>query len=103
MSVALVITDTEGHDSLKPVATESVFNSEWLPIAEKHQLQFITLFSTGLPVQQEDIPYILDELSIFIDTIRSNPAQSSILERAVMLSDELKRLQSEGFGELYIG
>ena len=64
MSVALVVTDTEGHDSLKPVATESVFNREWLPIAEKNNLQFIKLFSTGLPVQQEDIPYILDEMTI---------------------------------------
>jgi hypothetical protein len=45
-----------------PVATESFFKDCWKPAVEVFDLKWIDLFSTGIDVEEEDVPMIIEEL-----------------------------------------
>ncbi|WP_054532632.1 hypothetical protein [Herpetosiphon geysericola] len=104
MSIALLITSADGKDTLFPIATEAIFSSYWLPIIEEHNLQFLRLFQTGLPVEKEDIPYILDEIKIFRNNLSKTGQQSSIInERLDAINEQLQLLVDQDFDSIYIG
>jgi hypothetical protein len=109
MSVALYLKKADdGEDRVVPISTERVFEDYWQPAAQKLGLKWVPLFQTGLPIESEDIPPVLDELGQLkaeFDRTRPGSADVSdyVRERLDRLIAELSELANNGRSEVYIG
>ncbi len=73
MSVALLIEKIDGtvtRDYL-PISGELSFKTEWLPVCRLLHLKWIPLFQTGGTFDENDIPFILEELVLLRDHFAS--------------------------------
>ncbi|MGB0639817.1 MAG: hypothetical protein ACPGTU_10820 [Myxococcota bacterium] len=103
MSVALLI-ERNGEENLStPVATEAVFRRHWLPVCVELKLQWIPLFESGLPVSEQDRPWILDELQRFEMLVQQREPNSDIARRASTLADALHSINFNEGVSAYIG
>ncbi len=103
MSVALLVEDASGGGRSLPVATEVVFERSWLPVCEELGLEWLPLFESGLPVAEEDRPFVLAELERFEKTIRAADPDSEIADRARSLTDALRAIDFGSGTSAYIG
>lgn len=109
MSVSLLITSaTDGQRGrMLPIASEQIFNQYWVPAATRLKLEFVPLFQTGLPVNREDIPYILDELQqlrTFFETQQvASGTTLTLIERVDGLAHMLEGLLHTSSEDIYIG
>ncbi|UPK44899.1 MULTISPECIES: hypothetical protein [Paenibacillus] len=65
MSISAVILEPQNDfekDFLVPVVIESFFKECRQPAVELLELKWIDLFSTGVDVEEEDVPMIIEEL-----------------------------------------
>lgn len=96
MSILLIIEreiDGATVTSTYPLSTEDVFNAVWLQGAEKIGAQWIPLFSSGVPLDQDDIPAVCDELRAlqnWVSTASPNPVHEYISTRIEMTIEALQ-------------
>ncbi|MCW3795308.1 hypothetical protein OM416_27250 [Paenibacillus sp. LS1] len=65
MSISAVILEPQNDfekSFFVPIATESFFKDCWEPAVEVLDLRWIDLFSTGVDIEGEDVPMIIEEL-----------------------------------------
>ena len=70
MSLSAIIIDPEDEFErtfMLPVATEAFYTKYWEPAAKELGLQWTVLFQGGTDVEREDIPAILEEISLLKD------------------------------------
>lgn len=104
MSVALLIEKIDGKEVKEyiPIATQQIFEDEWLPLCKENNLQWIPMFETGYPFITEDIPYLLEELFFLIKSIHNTKKDLHLKERVIMLTEKLTELQKHRVS-IYIG
>ncbi|MFI8714096.1 hypothetical protein [Brevibacillus brevis] len=47
-----------------PIATESFFKCCWLPAIESLRLRWTAIFPTGIDVEEQDLPAVMEELNL---------------------------------------
>ena len=103
MSVALLI-EMNGEENISiPVATEVVFRRYWLPVCIELDFKWIPLFESGLPVSEQDRPFILEELHRFELWVLEHDIQPEIAERAKLLASTLRSINFGPTVSTYIG
>jgi len=109
MSVSVMIlnpqNDFEKHFFL-PVATESFFNQYWLPGIEYLELKWIILFSTGVDVEEEDLPNIFAELILLKEWADQNleeEQRNRLFERVDGLMEKLPKAFQRKDAVVFIG
>ncbi|MFB2769544.1 hypothetical protein ACE1AT_09670 [Pelatocladus sp. BLCC-F211] len=121
MSVSLFIkyANAEKSECLIPVSTEEIFREYWQPASSKLNLQWVPLFQTGIPLEKDDVPYVIEELEklkqFFLemsqaDTLKDesderewSEVREYITLRIQNLITELYKLEQEAFVEMYVG
>jgi hypothetical protein len=92
MTVSAFILDPQNdfeRNFFIPVATELFFNKYWLPAIESLGLQWTLLFSTGVDVEEEDIPHIFNELLLIKEWADKNLGE----EEKNKMFERIARLQ----------
>ena len=109
MTVSLFMkTQRDGDERVVPISTERVFEDYWQPAARKLGLKWVPLFQTGLPLEQEDIPVVLEELEKLRTAFEKPshvPADTDeyVLGRLNLLIEELKTTVASSDLDIYIG
>jgi hypothetical protein len=67
MTIGLLVEYLDGEEigQYHPIATREVFNRYWVPIFTQNNYKWLPLFETGASFNQEDLPFILNELKSF--------------------------------------
>lgn len=71
LTIYYVESDKEG--TYIPIATARLFREVWLPVANTLELEEIPRFESGLEVDQEFAPKIIDELTVLKEFLVSSP------------------------------
>jgi hypothetical protein len=108
MSIGLMLeyaASTKSGDFV-PIATEAAFHKYWQPGCAALHLQWVPLFQTGLPLRQEDISLVIDELvrlkhwfSCQMETV----VPQMIILRIEQLIQALQKVQGNPQVDVYIG
>jgi len=103
MSIAAMILNSENEFEKKfyiPVASEAFFEECWIPAIEELNLEWVNVFSVGLDMEKEDLPFVIKELTQikkWAKTNLPNEKQDKIIERIELLEAELPiTFQREG-------
>ncbi|WP_163853380.1 hypothetical protein [Paenibacillus elgii] len=75
-----------------PVATDSFFKECWIPPIEELKLEWVNVFSIGLDMVKEDLPFVMEELAQIKEWAKinlPNEQQIKIIERIELLEAEL--------------
>lgn len=95
MAISAIILDPQNDyekNFFIPVATESFFKECWLPAIESLGLQWTDLFTTGVDVEEEDVPHIIAELILIKEWAAKSLTEEQkdkIFERVAGLQDKL--------------
>ncbi|QCT01595.1 hypothetical protein E6C60_0874 [Paenibacillus algicola] len=95
MAISALILDPQNDfekNFFIPVATESFFKECWLPAIESLGLQWTDLFTTGVDVEEEDVPHIIAELILIKEWVAKTldeEQKDKIFERIAGLQDKL--------------
>ncbi|CAM3840969.1 hypothetical protein G4177_19925 [Corallococcus sp. ZKHCc1 1396] len=76
MSISILVKrlpEPDAHAELVPLATEDAFRRYWVPGCDALGLRWIPLFSTGVPLQKEDLGAVLTELRALRQWMSSPP------------------------------
>ena len=109
MSVGTLVIYRQGSadTTYLPLATESDYHAYWLPLANKNNLEWLPLFTSGISLKTEDIPYVLNELSEMQKAIAiadlSPERKEEMLERTNHLIQLLAGLDWQNVEEVFIG
>lgn len=89
-----------------PIATESFFKECWMPAIESLCLRWTVLFSTGIDVEEGDVPNIMNELLLIKEWAHKNLGEEQrikILERIEGLQEELPKAFQRREAIVFIG
>ncbi|MFC9706628.1 hypothetical protein ACFTRD_00550 [Paenibacillus sp. NPDC056933] len=95
MSISAVILEPQNHfekSFFVAVATEAFFKECWQPAVESLELKWIDLFSTGVDLEEEDVPIIVEELLLIKEWAAKNlkdEQKDKIVKRIEGLRDKL--------------
>ncbi|PYE51796.1 hypothetical protein HUB98_07140 [Paenibacillus barcinonensis] len=95
MTISALILDPQNDYEKSffiPVATESFFKECWLPAIESLELQWTDLFTTGVDVEEEDVPHIIEELVLIKEwaaKFLNEEQKEKMFERIKGLQDKL--------------
>ncbi|WP_232697488.1 hypothetical protein [Brevibacillus daliensis] len=109
MAISALILDPQNdyeRNFFIPVATESFFKECWLPAIESLGLQWTDLFPTGVDVEEEDVPYIIEELILIKEWAAKNlneEQKDKIFERIIGLQDKLPQAFQRKDAVVFIG
>ncbi|GLX69385.1 hypothetical protein [Paenibacillus glycanilyticus] len=109
MSISAFIVDPEDdfeRSFMLPVATEDFYKKYWEPAAEELGLQWTVLFQGGTDVEKEDVPIILEEISLLKEWVSSKmggDAKEHMQRRLELLEAELPGAFRRGNAVVYIG
>ncbi|MDR6777701.1 MULTISPECIES: hypothetical protein [Paenibacillus] len=109
MSVSVMILEPQNEFEKSfffPVASESFFNECWQPAIESLGLQWIDLFSTGVDVEEEDLPIILSELRQLQNWAERNLEEdhkNKLVERVITLIEKLPSAFQRKEAVVFIG
>jgi hypothetical protein len=105
MSVAILIgfkaPDRQEH--YIPVATQGVYSTEWVPLAEKLGLRWLPLFRTGIPVDVEDLPAVLEEIRRLRTALEGDPKKAWLQERIDSILEALDEVDPGDIARIFIG
>lgn len=94
MSVALLIPAAEDLPSrLIPIATETVYASEWLPIASRLGLTWLHRFQVGASVNHNDLDVVVGEFA-FVGEQFVAEGRPELAERALAVVEALRGVAS---------
>ena len=108
MSIGLIIESRVPRHKVNgvPIATEEVFQTYWQPGCAALHLQWVPLFQSGMPLKQDDIRLVVDELELlkrwWCCTTKAAVPQEVIL-RVEKLIQALQHLAKDAQVEVYIG
>jgi hypothetical protein len=105
MSVVVLIEfKAAGRETLSiPVATQGVYGTEWVPLAEKLGLRWLPLFHTGTSVDVESLPAVVDEIRRLRAAVEVEPRRAALLERIDFILDALSRVNPDEIASIFIG
>jgi hypothetical protein len=113
MSISLLIELKESSRKearLVPIATEQIFSIYWQPACDILDLKWITLFQSGLPIDnEEERRMIVSELSqlklhfVKDEQVLDRSAIDHIISRIDDLTREIMSISDLDLYELYIG
>lgn len=89
-----------------PVATDSFFEECWKPAIEELNLEWVNVFSVGLDMVKEDLPFVMKELSLIKEWAKTNlpnEKQEKIIERIELLETELPNAFRREGAVVFIG
>ena len=89
-----------------PIATEEAFQKYWQPGCAALHLRWIPLFPTGLPLQQEDIALVLEELECLKQWLSCHVEiglPQAVVLRIDHLMQALHKAQGDAQVTVYIG
>ncbi len=102
MSIALLIEYFDGRKTkYTPVATQSTFAEFWLPVTKMHELKWVPLFETGVPIELDDLSEVLIELNKMRET--PNLDDNFPVDGLNLLIDELNLVRMESSVKIFIG
>ncbi|MEK3964572.1 MULTISPECIES: hypothetical protein [Paenibacillus] len=109
MAISVMILDPqndfEKHFFL-PVATESFFKECWIPAIQSLGLRWVDLFSTGVDVEEEDLPSILaelDQLKEWADQNLEEEQKTKLFERVEGIKEKLPNAFQRKDAVVFIG
>jgi hypothetical protein len=108
MSIGLMLeyaAPTKNRDFV-PIATEAAFHKYWQPGCAALHLQWVPLFQTGLPLQQEDIASVIDELERlkhWLSCQMEAAVPQAVILRLEQLIQALQKAQRDPQIDAYIG
>jgi hypothetical protein len=108
MSIGLLLeyaVPTQKSD-IVPIATEEAFHKYWQPGCTALHLQWVPLFQTGLPLKQEDIALVIEELvrlKQWLSCHMENGMPQAVVERIDQLMQALQKVQGDAQVAMYIG
>lgn len=89
-----------------PIATEEAFHKYWQPACAALHLQWVPLFHTGLPLKQEDISVVIEELRLLKQWLLCH-SETGVLQAVMMRIDQLVQalhnVQGNAQVAVYIG
>ncbi|MGM0713279.1 hypothetical protein [Brevibacillus parabrevis] len=109
MAISALILDPQNdyeRNFFIPVATESFFKECWLPAIESLGLQWTDLFPTGVDVEEEDVPHIIEELILIKEWAAKNlneEQKDKIFERIEGLQNKLPQAFQRKEAVVFIG
>ncbi|CAG7599277.1 hypothetical protein PAESOLCIP111_00298 [Paenibacillus solanacearum] len=89
-----------------PVAAEAFFAECWEPPAEALGLKWVPLFSTGIEIEKQDLPEVLDELNRLKEWALEQAGgerMEKLLSRIQMLLTALPQMLQRDGAVVYIG
>ena len=108
MSIGLIleyVVPTK-KSAVVPIATEEAFHKYWQPGCAALHLQWIPLFQTGLPLKQEDISLVIEELvrlKQWLSCHMENGVPQAVVGRIDQLMQALQNVQGDTQVAVYIG
>lgn len=108
MSIGLLLEYTvpAKESELIPIATEEAFQKYWQPGCTALHLRWIPLFSAGLPLQHEDVAFVLEELEGLKQWLSCHTATGlpqAVVLRLDHLVQALRKAQGDAQVTMYIG
>lgn len=109
MTIGVFILDPENdyeREFFIPVATEVFFQECWKPAVESLGLQWTDLFSTGVDVEEEDVPHIIEELLLIKEWATNNlneEQKDKIFKRIEGLINKLPEAYKRKDAVVFIG
>ncbi|MFE6077310.1 hypothetical protein ACFVQB_22860 [Paenibacillus sp. NPDC057886] len=109
MSISAVIYEPQNdfeQSFFIPIATESFFKECWQPAIEALGLQWTDLFSSGVDVEEEDVPSIIEELIQIKDWAVKNLTEEKrdkMFERITILQNKLPLAFQRKDAVIFIG
>ena len=108
MSIALntrLRTAPEDATREIPIATHDGFRRYWTPACEALDLRWVPIFTSGISLEREDIPSVLDELEALKRWSEQHPETGEMIgERLDRLITELRALANVADDyEIYVG
>lgn len=92
--------------AIVPIATEEAFHKYGQPGCAALHLQWVPLFQTGLPLKQEDIAWVIEELvrlKQWLSCHMENDVPQAVVARIDQLMQSLQKVQGDAQVALYIG
>lgn len=109
MSIGIMIDEPENEEEKLfyiPLATESIFDSYWNKAANQLNLQWVPVFSSGIIIEYEDLPFIINELNMVInwvkDYVTNLETKKELLNRIQYIIEKLPIIFKKNI-KLYIG
>ncbi|MCR2805147.1 hypothetical protein [Paenibacillus soyae] len=109
MSIAAMILNSENEFEKKfylPVASEAFFEECWIPAIRELDLKWVNVFSVGLDMEKEDLPFVMKELSQIKEWAQINLSDEriiKIIERIELLEAELPNAFRREGAVVFIG
>ena len=108
MSIGLLLEYTvpTKKSGFVPIATEEAFHTYWQPGCAALHLQWVPLFQTGLPLQQEEISLIIEELVLLKQWLSGQietGVPQVVVVRIEQLIQALQKVQGDSQVTMYIG
>ena len=89
-----------------PIATEDAFRKYWQPGCAALHLRWVPLFQTGLPLQQEDISSVIEELVLlkqWLSCRMKTDVPQAVVLRIDHLIQALHKVQGDTQVAVYVG
>jgi hypothetical protein len=109
MSVALMLTYLNGHDDYIPLSGQRTYDEVIVPSAAKLGAVWLPLFSTGVPIDREDLLTVINEferLTAYFEDTSDQPKEicDAIIARIEPVITALKRVTEDPtITEVWIG
>jgi hypothetical protein len=105
------IVDAHGNplgefDEIAAGTTEEAFHTYWQPACAALHLQWVPLFHTGLPLKQEDISVVIEELGLlkqWLSCHSETGVPQAVMMRIDQLVQALQNVQGNAQVAVYIG
>ena len=96
MSVALVIEKVNGvqKNDYLPLSGQHFFNEVWMPLCELYELKWVPLFKTGFTFNENDLPFIIEELR-FLKECTASLDNDKLKDRLNILIEKLETLRGQ--------
>lgn len=110
MSIGIIIDDPKNEEEKLfyiPLATEKTFENYWNKAANQLNLQWVPVFSTGITIEYEDLPFIINELNMVFNWVKEHvvnlETQKELLNRIEYILENLTIIFKQESIKLYIG
>lgn len=110
MSIGIMIDEPENEEEKLfyiPLATEENFENYWNKAANQLNLQWVPFFSSGIIIEYDDLPFIIDELNMVInwmkDHVTNLETKKELINRIQYILEKLPNLFKQNNIKLYIG
>lgn len=106
MSILLMVRPkgSPKPSSTTPIATEEVFEKEWLPGIVALGSQWLPVFQVGVDLELSDLPVVIAELLELRNWFVVTNSRSGVIDRVDLLLSELNSLMDEASdADIFIG